>query len=248
MPKIGSEKFIVYTTKKYSNWRPMSELISAACIVQAQNPDEISVVFGSNKDSSETKAALKAVDCLSKVLSTPLSIGGISSMDIELSDLFAAGADKIIFNTNCFTYPQKVLDSSLKFGAQSIAACADIILIENNPFVIRGELSNINDRWSLARWLEHVLRLGVGEIIINSVDSDGTGIIEGIANVIDFIINSCPIPVVYGGGCKSARDFSSIFSAGAQGIMAGSYFLQMDQNINELRAQLINNGHNVRDV
>lgn len=242
-----TQNFSVYTTKKYANMRPMSNLESLVRILEAQEPEELAVMFRSGGGGHFFEELLQQIDSMAKILSTPLSVGGISSFDsISPSRLFNAGADKIILNSLLYTDPALIRSWVLEYGSQSISAAVDIKLDNGEALAKATLVGGESYLLKIRDWIELAVRIGVGELQICSIDYDGGHVPSIFLERLLPEFTCTGLPVVYGGGCLNTDAFSDAFRLGVAGVTAASFFLQKDQNLSELKAQLFNRGFPVR--
>ena len=153
----------------------------------------------------------------------PLSYSGMVRNIDQVSRLFSIGFEKVIFNYSAIFNPKLINDSIKIFGGQSIVVCVDVLTNSMNYelFYRDKHLSQIN----IKDYIINISNMGVGEIVIQSVDKDGTqsGVNIGLLNEIK---NLCKKPLVYCGGVKSNKDLKMVFDMGFSGCIVGSYFCQ----------------------
>jgi cyclase len=150
--------------------------------------------------------------------------GGIRSID-DMRILFNAGFEKLSINTQSFKNPGLVKDAAREFGSQSVIASIDFRkkLLGNTEVYINGGREGIGmDPVTAAR---HAEELGAGEILLNSIDRDGT--MQGYdLDVIRKVSDAVTIPVIACGGAGSLIDFRRAIHEGhASAVSAGSYFV-----------------------
>lgn len=219
----------------------MSKLESAVRVLEAQEPDEISILFRSSKGNYGYASVLQQISTLSETLTTPLSVGGFSSLQgCPVTALFNAGADKLIVNSLLYSDPSRIRTIASEHGAQSISAAVDLELV-NNRLMARAETLEFGIRFlEINDWIQLAINVGVGELQLTSVDYDGSLVTEQYLEKTLPQFVSTGLPIVYGGGCYSVDTFFKAFSLGVSGVSAGSFFLKKDQNLSELKAHLYN--------
>lgn len=149
--------------------------------------------------------------------------GGITSMS-QIERLFKLGVEKVVLNSVLADTPQLLLEASRVFGAQSIVASIDVKRDSRGGVTAHthcGTRALLDDALELCRRWED---LGAGEIVINSIDRDGTR--QGLD--LDFISKASAavaVPVVAVGGAGDSRDLVNALRAGASAVGAGSMFV-----------------------
>lgn len=155
----------------------------------------------------------------------PLSYGGgIRSME-DMRQLFKAGFEKISLNTEAANNPQLVQEASREFGAQSVIVSIDIrrkILGRYEVYVNGGRQGTGMDPFTAAK---RAVDLGAGEILLNSIDRDGT--MEGYdLEIIRRVADAVPVPLIACGGAGSLSHFhDAIHKGGASAVAGGSFFV-----------------------
>jgi imidazole glycerol-phosphate synthase subunit HisF len=185
----------------------------------------------------ERKTFVELVKDIAKELSIPFTVGGgISSVE-DVRTLLNAGADKISINSSAVKNPQLISDLAKEFGSQCIVVAIDTKLVRGSDFVhIKGgrEMTDL----ITVEWAQRVEALGAGEILLTSMDGDGTknGFDIRITKLVSENIN---IPVIASGGAGSIEDFAAVFNeTKATGALAASVFHFNEIQIPELKEKL----------
>jgi cyclase len=149
--------------------------------------------------------------------------GGIRNMD-DIRKLFSIGVEKVILNSLALKNPEVITEAALHCGNQSIVVAVDVnrnLFGKYNIFSHAGVQVKQND---LSEYLKTVVKAGAGEIILNSVDRDGT--MKGYdLKLIQKISKELEVPLVACGGAGSLEDLKQAIDAGASGVAAGSLFI-----------------------
>ncbi len=149
--------------------------------------------------------------------------GGIRSVD-DVRKLLSLGIEKVILNTAAFDNPELVSACADMAGSSSVVVSIDVrtdILRRRRVCVAGGKRTVANDPVAMAKKME---QLGAGEILLNSIDRDGTGIGYDLGLIAD-ISRAVSIPVVALGGAGSLEDMRNAIQAGASAVAAGSFFV-----------------------
>lgn len=150
--------------------------------------------------------------------------GGISSID-QVSTLVRNGVEKVIINSAFFKLPNLVVDIANRFGSQAVSVCIDY-RIENGKAVLFSHLGKRREDMSLHEALKKAVNEGSGEIILSSIDRDGT--LTGYdLEVIELAASVAPVPVIALGGARDTEDFLKATQCGASAAAAGATFVFM---------------------
>ena len=193
----------------------------------------------------ERKTFVELVKNIAKELSIPFTVGGgISSVE-DVRKLLEAGADKISINSSAVKNPQIISDLAKQFGSQCVVVAIDTKFVNGDDWVfVRGgrEITTLKT----LDWAKEAEKLGAGEILLTSMDGDGTknGFDIRITKLVSDHIN---IPVIASGGAGNTEDFETVFSkTKATGALAASVFHFGEINISNLKEDLKFNKITVR--
>ena len=175
----------------------------------------------------------------------PLTVGGgIRNLD-DIHDLLLAGADKVSLNSIAVKNPELIKDASLKYGKQCIVVAIDAKWNGSffEVYIHGGRIATGKDA---IKWAKEVEELGAGEILLTSMDADGTkaGYDLKLTKALTDILS---IPVIASGGAGSKEDFYEVFSkANADAALAASLFHYKELEISDLKEYLKEKGVIVR--
>ena len=175
----------------------------------------------------------------------PLTVGGgISSVE-NIQSLLKAGADKVSINSAAINEPDIVKKSSEYFGNQCIVIAVDAKKINNDWYVFSHGGTKKTDLLAL-NWIEHVQKLGAGEILLTSMDKDGTKSgfdIELLKKVSEFL----EIPLIASGGVGNLNHFyEGVAKGNANALLAASVFHFNEISIKEVKEYLLNKNIEIR--
>lgn len=180
--------------------------------------------------------------------------GGIRTID-DMRGLLLAGADKVSVNSAAVKNPQLIQEAAQRFGSQCIVVAIDARRRQGDDLAARGEGwdvyisgGRINTGLDAVEWAKEVERRGAGEILLTSMDGDGT--LEGYdIDLTRAISDAVTIPVIASGGAGSAADFApAVLEGGASAVLAASIFHFGEVSLAEARAALSKAGAPVRAV
>ena len=175
----------------------------------------------------------------------PLTVGGGISSIKNIRSLLKAGADKVSINSAAINDKKIVQESSDHFGSQCIVVAVDVKKIEND-WIVFSHGGTINTNINALKWLEKIQKLGAGEILLTSMDKDGTksGFDIELLKVATNILN---IPVIASGGVgKKEHFFEGVFEGGASALLAASVFHFNEFSKKEVKQFLSNKNIKVR--
>ena len=175
----------------------------------------------------------------------PLTVGGGISSIHNIRSLLKAGADKVSINSAAIINQKIVQESSDHFGSQCIVVAVDVKKIEND-WIVFSHGGTINTNINALEWLEKVQELGAGEILLTSMDKDGTksGFDIELLKVATGILQ---IPVIASGGVGTKEHFfEGVFEGGASALLAASVFHFNEFSIKEVKQFLSEKNIKVR--
>ncbi|AZB16734.1 imidazole glycerol phosphate synthase subunit HisF [Chryseobacterium indologenes] len=183
------------------------------------------------------KTFAELVKNIAKELSIPFTVGGGISTVEDVRKLLEAGADKISVNSSAVKNPQLISDLAKEFGSQCVVVAIDTRLVNQSDLVhIKGgrEATSLNT----IEWAKQAEALGAGEILLTSMDGDGTK--NGFdLQITKLVADEISIPVIASGGAGSMDDFVQVFNeTRATGALAASIFHFNEIGIQELKQQL----------
>ena len=220
MPCLLIKEKRLVKTVNFMNPKYVGDPINAVKIYNAKEVDEL-VVLDINASKDNSKIDYDLIKDFASECFMPLSYGGgVKKLD-DFKKLYKIGVEKIIVNTILFDSPDIVKKAAEKYGNQSIVASIDVIKNNTNNYKIFSH-SGRNAGSSLDDFISFVLDLNVGELLITSVNKDGTW--EGYdTNLIKYINSIVDIPIIANGGCGSINDINEVlYESNAQAAAIGS--------------------------
>lgn len=185
------------------------------------------------------------VQNISKKCFVPLTVGGgIKSVD-DMLQLVKIGADKIAINTSLFENPSIIHDGAAILGNQCIVASIDIKLDSNRRYVVFTKSNAKIPEKNPVKWSQTLASLGAGELLINSVDRDGSATGYDL-NLITSIVQSVNIPVIACGGAGTPEDFVKVIRNGASCAAAGNIFHHTEHSVIVSKAYMHKSGIDAR--
>lgn len=171
--------------------------------------------------------------------------GGIRSVE-DMNKMLKAGADKVAVNSSALANPQLIADCAQKFGNQCVVAAIDAKKMADGSWHVFVAGGRKDTGMDLIQWAQEVVALGAGEILLTSMDKDGTKsgfdleMLNRVAEVVD-------VPIIASGGAGNIKDIVEVFEkTTATGALAASIFHFGEVNIGDTKQALANAGIEVR--
>ncbi len=210
-------------TIKFKDSKYVGDPINAVKIFNEKEVDEL-ILLNISRSRWNTKMDFTLLADIASEAFMPLGFGGgVRSME-DIYKLFHSGFEKVILNTEAWHHPEFIKTAVHEAGGQSIVASIDVrknVFGKYQVFINSGKTGTGMQPVEFAGKMED---LGVGEILIHSIDRDGTqsgydaALIHSVASAVD-------IPVVACGGARGIDDFIIAIQAGASAVAAGSFFV-----------------------
>ncbi|ARR03135.1 MULTISPECIES: imidazole glycerol phosphate synthase subunit HisF [Campylobacter] len=185
------------------------------------------------------------VEEVAKQLFIPLTVGGgIRKID-DISRLLNVGCDKVSLNSSAVDNPNLIYEAANKFGSQCIVVAIDVKKNDKGSYNVFVHGGRKDTGLDAIQWAKKVYDLGAGEILLTSMDSDGTKAGYDL-NITSAISNSVQIPVIASGGAGTMQHILQAFQNGADAALAASIFHYKEIEILKLKEFLRDNGIGVR--
>lgn len=177
----------------------------------------------------------------------PLTVGGGVRSVEDVRQLLRAGADKVAVNTAALRRPELLAELAQTFGNQCIVLSLDARRSADQPsgFEVTTHGGRESAGVDAIEWARQGARLGAGEILVNSMDADGTQ--DGFdTELIAAVRRAVDVPIIASGGAGAAADFPPAIDAGADAVLAASIFHFGKVSIAAVKKELADTGHEVR--
>ena len=207
----------------FDSWRPVGPVLPALKVYNARDVDELILV---NVVSSqlEDEPDQDAVADLANECSVPLTVGGGITGVAQIADLLRAGADKVAINSAAVANPVLVEQAAARFGAQCIIASIDARRDDAGCYAVFTHAGTRATGLDAVAWARELAARGAGEILLTSIERDGTMQGYDLA-LVESVVRAVDIPVIASGGAGSYDDLVRVVSeAGASAVAAASMF------------------------
>ena len=219
--------------------------VEQAKIYDKEGADELTFLditaSSENRDTILDVVSRTAEQCF-----MPLTVGGGVRSEKDIRNLLLAGADKVSINTAAVQRPLFVQEAANKFGSQCIVIAIDAKRVDNGDFQVFTHGGRIATGINAVEWAKQMVDYGAGEILLTSMDRDGTK--KGFdIPLTKLIASSISIPLVASGGVGSIGHFSEgVIEGGASAVLAASVFHFGQVRISDVKANMSELGLPVR--
>jgi cyclase len=221
----------------FENIRDAGDPVELGALYAQQGADEL-VFLDITATNEKRKTLRELVVRIAHHINIPFTVGGgISSVD-DVSALLQNGADKISVNTSAFKRPALIAELSREFGSQCVVLAIDTRQEADGEWVVYLNGGRIRTEAKCAEWARQAVDLGAGEILLTSMNHDGTK--QGFAiDITRKLAETLPVPIIASGGGGTMAHFVDIFEAGkADAALAASIFHFKEIAIPELKGYL----------
>ncbi|MDQ7877843.1 imidazole glycerol phosphate synthase subunit HisF [Microbacterium sp. QXD-8] len=237
----------------FQNLRDMGDPVELAREYFRQGADEITFL-DVTATVDERSTTYDVVRRTAEEVFIPLTVGGgVRSAD-DVGRLLAVGADKIGVNSAAIARPALLDEIADRFGAQVLVLSLDVKraspdLRDRVPsgFVVTTHGGRTETELDALEWAREAVERGAGELLVNSIDADGTK--QGFdLELVALMREVASVPVIASGGAGSAADFGPAIAAGADAVLAASVFHSGQLTVGDVKAAMAAEGIAVREV
>ena len=224
IPVLLIHKSGLVKSEKFKNYRYVGDPVNAVRIFNDKEVDELAIL-DIDASRTKTKPNLRQIAEIASEAFMPLSYGGGITQIDEVKEILFSGIEKVILNKMALTQPEFISRIAERFGTQSVAVSMDVkknwlgkyrLYSDNGSKIVREDPEELAARFE---------KMGAGEILLNSIDRDGT--YEGYdIEILQRVSNAVTIPVIACGGASGIDDFRMAVTDGhASAVAAGSMFV-----------------------
>ena len=229
----------------FVNLTSIGDPVEIARAYNEQGADEL-VFLDITATSDQRETMVDVVERTAAEVFIPLTVGGgIRSVD-DMKKMLQAGADKISLNSAAIKEPELIRKGSEKFGAQCIVVAIDTKKMADGTWHVFVKGGREDTGLDAVEWARQAVALGAGEILLTSMDADGTKAGYDLA-LNQAICEAVTVPVIASGGCGSGEDILQVFEqTKVTAALAASIFHYGEVRIPELKTYLSEEGVSVR--
>ncbi|HEU4952796.1 MAG TPA: HisA/HisF-related TIM barrel protein [Holophagaceae bacterium] len=228
---------------RFEGLRDMGDPAELAARYDAEGADEL--VFLDISATAERRGTQGAwVEAVARRLSIPFTVGGgVDSVEAARA-LLRAGADKVAVNSAAVARPALVAELAAAFGAQCVVAAVDLARDPDLGWRVVVQGGKVPTPFAARDWLPELVGLGAGELLLTSIDRDGTG--EGFDLGLLRLASDLGVPLIASGGAGREAHFLEALEAGADAVLAATLFHDGTLPIPRLKAFLSGRGQEFR--
>jgi cyclase len=232
----------------FQNLRDAGDPVEMARLYDGEGADELTFL-DITASSGDRETTYDVVRRTAEQVFIPLTVGGGVRTAEDVDKLLRAGADKVGVNTAAIARPELIREIAERFGSQVLVLSVDARRAETAGLTGGYEVTTHGGRRGTGidavEWAHRAAELGAGEILLNSMDADGTK--DGYdTEMIAAVRKHVTVPVIASGGAGRLADFAPAVAAGADAVLAASVFHFGDLRIAEVKSALRAAGHPVR--
>lgn len=230
----------------FQNLKDAGDPVELARSYDRQGADEL-VFLDITASSSDRATTYEVVRRTAEEVFIPLTVGGGVRSIADIDRLLRAGADKVGVNTAAIARPDLLREGADRFGAQCIVLSIDARRAAGTEsgFEVTTHGGRQGTGIDALAWAERAAELGAGEILLNSMDADGTK--QGFdLELIRLVRARVRVPIIASGGAGTAADFPPAVAAGADAVLAASIFHFGEVGIGDVKQALSNADYPVR--
>ena len=225
--------------------RDAGDPVEVAGVYDREGADEL-VFLDITASSDHRDTVVDMVERVADTVFIPFTVGGGIRTVEDARAILRAGADKISVNSAAIDRPELISESALKLGSQCVVLAIDARREQDGRFHVYKHGGRIDTGLDAVEWAIKGYELGAGEILLTSMDGDGTkdGYDIGLTRAVS---ESVPIPVIASGGAGELSHFyDALTEGGAEATLAASLFHYKELSIGEVKSYLSGRGVSVR--
>lgn len=229
----------------FVNLKDAGDPVEIAKAYDKAGADEL-VFLDITASSDARNIILNLVEKTAEQVFIPFTVGGgIRTVD-DFKEILLAGADKISVNSAAIHRPELISEAAYKFGSQCVVVAIDAKRKQNGSYTVYLNGGRVDTGLDAISWAKEAERLGAGEILLTSMDADGTKAGYDLT-LTKAISDSVKIPVIASGGAGTLSHFKdAVLEGGADAVLAASLFHYKELTISELKEYLHKEGIPVR--
>ncbi|WP_339045026.1 imidazole glycerol phosphate synthase subunit HisF [Candidatus Zinderia endosymbiont of Aphrophora alni] len=229
----------------FKSLKDAGDPVEIANIYNDQGADEI-VFLDITASLEKRELILEIIENVAKKIFIPLTVGGGIKNIKDVNKLFNSGADKICVNTSVIYNPSLLLEISKKYGSQCVVVAIDVKKNINNFWEVFSHGGHVPTGINVKKWIKKIIKLGAGELLITSMDRDGT--YNGFdISLLSFISKFTTIPVIASGGVGKLQHLVDGIKLGkVDAVLAASIFHYGKFSIQDAKKFLLENNIPVR--
>ena len=231
----------------FENLRDAGDPVELAAAYDAAGADELTFL-DITASSGDRETTYEVVRRTAEQVFIPLTVGGVVRSVADVDRLLRAGADKVSLNTAAVARPELLSEAAERFGSQCVVLSVDARRAagqRRSGFEVTTHGGRTGTGMDAVAWAQRAAQLGAGEILLNSMDADGTTAGFDL-ELIRAVRAAVTVPVIASGGAGTLAHFAPAVDAGADAVLAASVFHFGTLRIGQVKNALRGAGHAVR--
>jgi len=236
---------------KFRDHRDAGDPVELAGFYYREGADEL-VFYDITASSDNRPIMLEVVERTASQVFIPFTVGGGLRTVEDMHRMLKAGADKVSINTAAVENPNLITEGAKRFGSQCIVLGMDAQRVPGSSptrwevFIYTGADGGRGTGLDAIQWARKAVELGAGEIVVNSIDADGTQAGYDL-ELLRAVSESVTVPVVASGGAGGPEDlYQALVSGKADAVLAASIFHYGTYSISDIKEYLANRGIPIR--
>jgi len=232
----------------FQNLRDMGDPVELAREYFRQGADEITFL-DVTATVDERSTTYDVVRRTAEEVFIPLTVGGGVRSSDDVARLLSVGADKIGVNSAAIARPALLDEIADRFGAQVLVLSLDVkrSATTDSGFVVTTHGGRTETELDALEWAREAIDRGAGELLVNSIDADGTK--QGFdLELVSLMREVASVPVIASGGAGRAEDFGPAIEAGADAVLAASVFHSGQLTVGDVKSAMRAEGIAVREL
>ena len=223
----------------FENLRDAGDPVELARLYSEQGADELTFLdVTATVDARDTM--YDVVRQTAEQVFIPLTVGGGVRSSDDVSRLLASGADKVGVNSAAIARPELIGEIADRFGAQVLVLSLDVRRA-GGRFIVTTHGGRTDTELDALDWAAEAIERGAGELLVNSIDADGTK--DGFdLELVTAMREISSVPVIASGGAGAVDDFLPAIAAGADAVLAASVFHNGELTVGEIKSALSDAG------
>ncbi len=231
-------------SREFAAMRDVGSPKSQVRIYNETEPDEL-IFLNTDRGDRSVEATVPILKLATEHLFVPMAAGGGIRTPDQARALVEAGADKVIINSAAYRDPFVLREIGCRLGCQAVVVSIDVKCI-NGEYIPMSDCGTVEQPIGLEGHIYRSVAMGAGEIMINSIDRDGTMKGYDLNLLRRIVAMNLPVPIIACGGCGNYQHLVDAWETGVEALAAGSLFCFTDSNCMRAKSFLRNAGINVR--
>ena len=245
IPTLLWKQFGLVKGVGFDSWRRVGPVLPAVKVYNQREVDEL-VLVDIVAHLSTDDPDFESIDEFGQDCFVPLTVGGGITRIDQVQKLLRAGADKVSLNSSAYTRPELVTEIAMRHGAQCVVASIDVRANADGGWMCFSHAGQQATGREVCEWARELENRGAGEILITSIERDGTFQGYDLA-LIETVVGAVKIPVIASGGAGNYQHMvDAVTQAGASAVAAASMFHYTEQTPAGAKAALAAAGVPVR--